>query len=51
MFNIKYFVIPQGSEVEEVVQKFGDFASQVVRVYRDASHAEVEWTVGPIPYK
>ena len=42
----------QGSEVEEVEQAFGDFASQVIRVYKgETPYAEIEWTVGPIPYK
>jgi len=44
--------VTRGSEVEEVEQKFGDFASQVVRIYKgQTANVEVEWTVGPIPYK
>ena len=50
-YIICFLISWQGSEVEEVEQSFGDFASQVVRLYRNAAHAEVEWTVGPIPYK
>ncbi|XP_030387439.1 lysosomal alpha-mannosidase-like isoform X2 [Scaptodrosophila lebanonensis] len=39
----------KGHLVEEVHQKFNDWISQVVRVYRDKPYAEFEWLVGPIP--
>jgi lysosomal alpha-mannosidase len=39
----------QGSQVQEVRQVFGDWASQVVRLYNGTKHLEVEWTIGPIP--
>ncbi|XP_030388139.1 lysosomal alpha-mannosidase-like [Scaptodrosophila lebanonensis] len=39
----------KGELVEEVHQKFNDWISQVVRVYRDKPYAEFEWLVGPIP--
>ncbi|RUS70932.1 hypothetical protein EGW08_021308 [Elysia chlorotica] len=39
----------KGKIVQEARQKFGDWASQVVRVYQDKPYVEVEWTVGPIP--
>lgn len=39
----------RGELVEEVHQKFNDWISQVVRVYRDKPYAEFEWLVGPIP--
>lgn len=39
-----------GSLTQEVRQVFGDWASQIVRLQRDAPFVEVEWTVGPIPY-
>ena len=35
--------------VEEVYQKFAEWAYQVVRLYRGKPYIEVEWTVGPIP--
>lgn len=39
----------KGSLVEEVHQQLTSWVSQVVRIYKDAEHAEVEVTVGPIP--
>lgn len=39
----------RGDLVEEVHQKFNDWISQVVRVYRQKKYAEFEWLVGPIP--
>ncbi|KPU73915.1 uncharacterized protein Dana_GF15795, isoform B [Drosophila ananassae] len=39
----------KGDLVEEVHQKFNDWISQVVRVYKKDSFAEFEWLVGPIP--
>lgn len=39
----------KGSLVEEVHQQLTSWVSQVVRIYKDAEHAEVEFTVGPIP--
>ncbi|GFS23846.1 alpha-mannosidase, partial [Elysia marginata] len=39
----------KGKLVQEARQKFGDWASQVVRVYQDKPYVEVEWTVGPVP--
>ncbi|CAB3385076.1 Hypothetical predicted protein [Cloeon dipterum] len=39
----------KGPHVEEVHQVFSDWASQIVRLYKGASHVEVEWLVGPIP--
>jgi hypothetical protein len=38
-----------GPVVSEVRQTFGTWTTQAVRVYRNASSAEFEWTVGPIP--
>ncbi|CAK8687802.1 unnamed protein product [Clavelina lepadiformis] len=35
--------------VQEVYQKFSDWAYQVVRLYKGKKFVEVEWTVGPIP--
>ncbi|KAG6556620.1 hypothetical protein Mapa_001561 [Marchantia paleacea] len=39
----------RGPLVEEVHQTFSPWISQVVRLYRDADHAEIEFMVGPIP--
>lgn len=41
----------QGSVVQEVQQSFGDWASQVIRLYAGRKEVEIEWTVGPIPFK
>ena len=38
-----------GILVSEVHQKFSEWASQVVRIYKGQTHVEIEWTVGPIP--
>jgi hypothetical protein len=35
--------------VQEVQQVFGDWLSQVMRVYVEENIAELEWVVGPIP--
>ena len=35
--------------MQEVRQKFGSWGSQIVRLYNDSRHVELEWTVGPIP--
>uniref|UniRef100_H2Z3Z0 Alpha-mannosidase n=1 Tax=Ciona savignyi TaxID=51511 RepID=H2Z3Z0_CIOSA len=50
---VKLIVYLQGSNplVQEVYQKFSDWAYQVVRLYKGIKHIEVEWTVGPIPVK
>ncbi|KAL3687509.1 hypothetical protein R1sor_013818 [Riccia sorocarpa] len=39
----------RGPLVEEVHQTFSHWISQVVRLYNDADHAEIEFTIGPIP--
>nr|AYV99640.1 venom polypeptide [Dolopus genitalis] len=41
--------IYRGPLVEEVHQKFNDWTSQVVRIYKNVNFAEFEWLVGPIP--
>jgi hypothetical protein len=38
-----------GPLVQEVQQVFGDWLSQVMRVYVEENIAELEWVVGPIP--
>ncbi|CAM6125814.1 unnamed protein product [Calypogeia fissa] len=41
--------VVRGPLVEEVHQEFSPWISQVVRLYKDAEHAEVEFLVGPVP--
>ncbi|KAK4416850.1 Alpha-mannosidase [Sesamum alatum] len=41
--------IIRGPLVDEVHQQFTSWINQVIRVYRDKDHAEVEFTIGPIP--
>ncbi|XP_078576535.1 lysosomal alpha-mannosidase-like [Branchiostoma floridae x Branchiostoma japonicum] len=40
-----------GTLVQEVHQVFSDWVTQVIRLYAGQRHAELEWTVGPIPFK
>ncbi|XP_052262943.1 lysosomal alpha-mannosidase-like [Dreissena polymorpha] len=39
----------KGGHVQEIRQVFCDWISQVIRLYDNSSHIELEWTVGPIP--
>nr|CAD7587762.1 unnamed protein product [Timema genevievae] len=39
----------KGPLVEEVHQVYSEWASQVIRVYKEENHVEFEWLVGPIP--
>lgn len=41
--------ITRGDIVDEVHQVFGDWISQVIRVYKDEDYVEFEWMVGSIP--
>ncbi|KAG8221971.1 hypothetical protein J437_LFUL007812 [Ladona fulva] len=41
--------IIRGDIVDEVHQKFSDWGSQVIRVYKEENHIEFNWLVGPIP--
>ncbi|RZB60796.1 Alpha-mannosidase isoform B [Glycine soja] len=39
----------RGPLVDEVHQKFSSWIYQVTRLYKDKEHAEIEFTIGPIP--
>ncbi|OVA19618.1 Glycoside hydrolase family 38 [Macleaya cordata] len=41
--------IVRGPVVDEVHQQFNSWIYQVTRLYKDKEHAEVEFTIGPIP--
>ncbi|KAF9622793.1 hypothetical protein IFM89_034028 [Coptis chinensis] len=41
--------IVRGPLVDEIHQQFSSWIYQVTRLYKDKEHAEVEFTVGPIP--
>lgn len=43
--------IVHGDTVSEARQEFGEWATLVTRLHRGQSHAELEWTVGPIPFE
>lgn len=45
--NVQINVI-RGDLVDEIHQRFSDWISQVVRVYKTLRHIEFEWLVGPI---
>nr|CAD7205491.1 unnamed protein product [Timema douglasi] len=47
--KISSSLIPTGDLVEEIHQVFSDWSSQVIRVYKEESHVELEWLMGPIP--
>lgn len=38
----------QGPLFQEVWQKFDNWATQIVRLYKNKNYVEVQWTVGPI---
>jgi hypothetical protein len=41
--------IVTGPVVTEIYQKFSDWATHVIRLYKGQPYIEVEWTAGPIP--
>ncbi|KAI8018947.1 putative alpha-mannosidase [Camellia lanceoleosa] len=43
------FTVLRGPIFDEVHQSFGSWIHQITRVYKENEHAEVEFTVGPIP--
>ncbi|XP_067625390.1 lysosomal alpha-mannosidase [Eurosta solidaginis] len=41
--------IYEGTQVKEVHQRFGDWVSQVIRIYEGVNRVEFQWLIGPIP--
>ncbi|KAJ6797677.1 alpha-mannosidase [Iris pallida] len=41
--------VVRGPLVDEVHQQFSSWIYQVTRLYKDKEHAEIEYTIGPIP--
>jgi lysosomal alpha-mannosidase len=41
----------KGALVQEVHQRFNSWLSQVLRLYKDSTHLELEWIVGPLPLR
>ncbi|KAE8655954.1 Alpha-mannosidase [Hibiscus syriacus] len=41
--------ITRGPLVDEVYQQFNEWIYQVTRLYKEKEHAEIEFTIGPIP--
>ncbi|CAN4078717.1 unnamed protein product [Withania somnifera] len=41
--------VMRGPLVDEIHQEFNSWISQVVRIYKDKEHVELEFTIGPIP--
>lgn len=48
--NIASVTVVRGPVVQEVWQVFSNFTAQIVRLYSDSHHAELEYIVGPIPF-
>ncbi|KAL3345926.1 hypothetical protein AABB24_024727 [Solanum stoloniferum] len=40
--------VMRGPLVDEIHQQFNSWISQVIRIYKDKEHAELEFTIGPI---
>ena len=38
-----------GKLVQEIHQHYNDWVGQVIRLYKDQDHIELDWVVGPIP--
>ncbi|KAK6797985.1 hypothetical protein RDI58_005687 [Solanum bulbocastanum] len=43
--------VMRGPLVDEIHQQFNSWISQVIRIYKHKEHAELEFTIGPIPTK
>ncbi|KAK6237322.1 hypothetical protein QUC31_002791 [Theobroma cacao] len=41
--------VTRGPLVDEIHQQFNEWIYQVTRLYKDKEHAEIEFTIGPIP--
>ncbi|XP_038994877.1 alpha-mannosidase [Hibiscus syriacus] len=41
--------VTRGPIVDEVYQQFNEWIHQVTRLFKDKEHAEIEFTIGPIP--
>ena len=46
--NVTQFTVTQGYNANEIHQRFNDWISQTIRLYRQRNYVEVEWIVGPI---
>ncbi|XP_050358334.1 lysosomal alpha-mannosidase-like, partial [Nymphalis io] len=46
--KVSYHTI-RGSLVKEIRQRFSDWITQFVRLYRGEEFVEVEWVIGPVP--
>uniref|UniRef100_A0A6M2F2G9 Alpha-mannosidase n=1 Tax=Populus davidiana TaxID=266767 RepID=A0A6M2F2G9_9ROSI len=46
-----FFTVLRGPLLDEVHQRISSWIYQITRVYKGKEHAEVEFTVGPIPIK
>lgn len=49
--NVQTKVLSNGILVEEHEQVFCDWASQIIRMYKDEDYVEFEWLIGPIPFE
>ncbi|XP_045462132.1 lysosomal alpha-mannosidase isoform X1 [Harmonia axyridis] len=47
--NRANYTIHRGNLVTEIHQKFNDWISQVVRMYKEENVIEFDWVVGPLP--
>ncbi|KAJ2943254.1 hypothetical protein O0L34_g12059 [Tuta absoluta] len=43
------FTVVRGSIVKEIRQRFTDWITQVIRLYRGEEFVEFEWVIGPVP--
>ncbi|PSN38683.1 hypothetical protein C0J52_08901 [Blattella germanica] len=45
--NLATIVVYKGDLVDEIHQIYSNWATQVIRVYKEETHAEFEWLMGP----